>query len=54
MEARVHRFYYEELEEIIENINDKISELNDIKKISDYEKDKLIALINLVADLNNL
>lgn len=54
MEARVKRFYFEEIEEIMENIDDKISELENLDDESEYYKDRKKALIKLYNAFNDL
>lgn len=52
MKARVKRFYWEELEEIINNLTDKISEIESSEYVSPYLVDKKRALALLLADLD--
>ena len=52
MKARVKRFYWEELEGIIENLTDKITEIESNEFVTPYIKNKKRALTLLLADLN--
>ncbi len=52
MKARVKRFYWEELEGIIENLTDKITEIESNEFVTPYIDDKKRALTLLLADLN--
>lgn len=52
MKARVQRIYFEELEEIIENLQGKIDKIKLEDNLSDYEKDIIIALTHLSLDLD--
>lgn len=54
MKARTQRLYYEELEEIIENLSDKIDKIKLTDNLSEYEKDIIIALTQLSLDLDEL
>lgn len=54
MEARTNRLYYAELEEMILNIQDKIAELKGREKLCGYYEDKIVALTDLIMDLNAL
>lgn len=54
MKARVNRFYWEEVEEIINNITDKISELECTEHLTAYTEDKKKALLQLLAELEEM
>lgn len=54
MEARVKRFYFEEIEGIMETIDAKISELENLDNETEYYKDKKKALIKLYNAFNDL
>lgn len=54
MEARVKRFYFEEIEGIMETIDAKISELETLDDESEYYKDRKKALIKLYNAFNDL
>lgn len=54
MKVRIRRFYYEELEEIIENITDKIAEIDDYDDTSEYSTDRKTALTLLRDALDEL
>ena len=53
MKARVQRIYYEELEEIIENLQGKIDKIKLADNLSEYEKDIIIALTHLSVNLDD-
>ena len=44
MEVRIKRIFYEELEEIMEDISDKIAEISEIENETQYHKDRIRAL----------
>ena len=54
MKARINRLYWQEIEEIIINISDKISEIEDIENQTGYHTDKKTALLVLLSDLENM
>ena len=54
MKARVNRIYWEELEEIIENMVDKVREIETIDTPTQYHNDKKRALLLLLTDLNDM
>ena len=54
MKARINRFYWEEIEEIIINISDKINEIEEIENQTVYCTDKKKALLILLSDLENI
>ena len=54
MKARVNRIYWEELEEIIVNITDKISEIECIDVTTPYQEDEKRALLLLLTELDNM
>ena len=54
MQARTNRLYYAELEDMILNMLDTIAELKTKEKLSEYEEDKMVALTDLIEDLNTL
>lgn len=54
MDARISRLYYEEVEEMVINTNERIAELKERETLCEYEEDKIIALTDLVEDLNRL
>lgn len=54
MRARINRLYWEELEEIIENITDKVSEIEFIENMTPYHDDKKRALLLLLTDLDGI
>ena len=54
MKARINRIYWEEIEEIIINISDKINEIEDIEIQTDYYTDRKTALLLLLSDLENI
>lgn len=54
MKARVNRFYWEEVEEIIDNITDKITEIECIGVLTPFHEDKKRALLLLLTDLDNM
>ena len=54
MRARINRLYWEELEEIIENITDKVSEIESIENMTPYHDDKKRALLLLLTDLEGM
>lgn len=54
MRARINRLYWEELEEIIENITDKVSEIEPIENMTAYHDDKKRALLLLLTDLDGI
>lgn len=54
MKARVKKFYYEEIEEIIMDISDKIAEIENWCNETEYYKDRKKALIELLTSLENL
>lgn len=53
MKARVNRFYWEELEEIIENLTDKVAEIECID-ITPFHEDNRKALLQLLTDLDSM
>ena len=53
MKARVQRIYYEELEEIIENLQGKIDKIKLADTLSEYEKDIIMALTELSLNLDD-
>lgn len=53
MKTRVQRLYYEYLEEIIEDLTDRIDEIKSSEPITEYEKDKITALTKLCATLDD-
>lgn len=54
MKARVNRFYWEEVEEIIDNITDKVTEIGCIDVPTPFHEDKKRALLLLLTDLDNM
>lgn len=54
MKARVNRFYWEEVEEIIVNITDKVTEIEHTDNPTPYHEDKKRALLLLLTDLDNM
>lgn len=52
MKARVNRFYWEELEEIIDNLTDKVSEIESAEVITPFLEDKKVALLALIRELD--
>lgn len=54
MMARVRRIYFEEIEEIMENIADKISEIENLDYDSEYYEDRKKALTELYNALEDL
>ena len=54
MKARVNRFYWEEVEEIIDNITDKVKEIECIDVPTPFHEDKKRALLLLLTDLDNM
>ena len=54
MKARVNRFYWEELEGIMENMVDKVREIESIDNPTQYHNDKKRALLLLLTDLNGM
>ena len=52
MKARVNRFYWEELEEIIDNLSDKVSEIESAEVITPFLEDKKAALLALIRELD--
>lgn len=54
MKARVKRFYWEEVEEIINNITDKVSEIECITNPTPYHEDKKRALLILTTVLDEM
>lgn len=54
MKTRVQRLYYEYLEEIIEDLSDRIDEIKSSETITEYEKDKITALTKLCATLDDI
>lgn len=54
MKTRVQRLYYEYLEEIIEDLCDRVEEIKSSETITEYEKDKIMALTKLCATLDDI
>lgn len=54
MKTRVKRFYYDYLEEIVEDLSDRIDEINSFEIITEYEKDKITALTKLCETLDDI
>lgn len=54
MRARVNRFYWEEVEEIIDNITDKVAEIECIDNLTAFHEDKKRALLLLLRDLDSM
>ena len=54
MKARVNRIYWEELEEIIVNLTDKVSEIECIDVTTPYQEDAKRALLLLLTELDNM
>ena len=54
MKTRVQRLYYEYLEEIIEDLSDRIDEIKSSETFTEYEKDKITALTKLCATLDDI
>ncbi len=54
MRAREARLYWEEVEEIVNNLQDKIDELQSVDYVSDSLQDRITAITRLIADLNKL
>lgn len=54
MKARVNRFYWEEVEEIIINITDKVSEIDCITNPTPFHEDKKTALLILISVLDEM
>ena len=54
MKARVNRFYWEEVEEIINNITVKVSEIDCITEHTPYYEDKKRALLLLTSVLDEM
>lgn len=53
MKARVNRLYWEELEKIIDNITDKVTEIECIDVIRPFHDDEKRALL-LLTDLDDM
>lgn len=54
MKARVNRFYWEEVEEIINVITERISQIESSEHISPYCEDKKRGLLQLLTDLEEI
>ena len=54
MKARVNRIYWEELEEIIVNLTDKVSEIESVDITTPYQEDEKRALLLLLTELGNM
>lgn len=54
MKARVNRFYWEEVEEIIDNITDKVSEIECAEPLTPFLEDKKRALLLLLTELDRM
>ena len=52
MKTRVQSLYYEYLEEIIEDLSDRIGEIKSLETITEYERDKIAALTKLCETLD--
>ena len=54
MKTRVQRLYYEYLEEIIEDLSDRIDGIKSSETITEYDKDEITALTKLCATLDDI